>query len=71
MKPTLNEEIEMSSKGIDYVDSLVPKDKNVIQAAINQVKDSKYNPNYVKYHDGEKWVEITSLKQQQKQAKEQ
>jgi len=25
MKPTLNEEIEMSAKGVDYVDSLVPK----------------------------------------------
>lgn len=25
MKPTINEEIEMSNKGIDYVNSLVPK----------------------------------------------
>lgn len=44
---------------------------DVIQVAINQIKDSKYTPNYVRYFDGEKWVEITSLEQQQKQAKEQ
>jgi len=29
MKPTLNEEIEISTKGIDYVNSLVPKTETI------------------------------------------
>lgn len=39
MKPTLNKEIEMSSKGIDYVDSLVPTDQDCINAAKYQLDD--------------------------------
>ena len=65
MKPTLNEEIQASQKGIDYVDSLVPKDTDVIGALIEQIKKSEFTPNYVKYHDGEKWVEV--IKKQAKQ----
>jgi len=73
MKQTLKEQIESSQKGIDYVDSLVPTNNDVISAVIEQIKDSKYTPNYVKYHDGEKWVEVYADKvmEQQKQAKEQ
>ena len=62
--------IESSQKGIDYVDSLVPKDSDVIGAVTDLIKDSEFTPSYVKYHDGEKWVEI-NLREQQKQAKEQ
>lgn len=73
MKPTLKKQIESSQKGIDYIYSLVPKDTDVICAVIEQIKDSGYSPNYVKYHDGEKWVEVykSDLIEQQKQAKEQ
>lgn len=60
MKPTLNQEIESSKKGIDYVNSLVPTNNDVIGSVIEKIKDSEYSPNYVKYHDGEKWVEVYS-----------
>lgn len=45
MKRTLNEEIEMSIKGIDYVDSLVPTDQDCINAMKHQVDEmcEKYN----------------------------
>jgi len=39
MKPTLNEEIKMSAKGVDYVDSLVPTDKDCINAIKYQIDD--------------------------------
>jgi len=39
MKPILNKEIEMSSKGIDYVDSLVPTDQDCINAVKYQLDD--------------------------------
>ena len=44
MKPTLNQEIESSQKGIDYVDSLVPMDQNCIDA----YKRQKFIDNYRK-----------------------
>ena len=65
MKPTLTQQMESSQKGIDYVDSLVPKDTDVIGAVIEQIKKSEFTPNYVKYHDSEKWVEV--IKKQAKQ----
>jgi len=47
-------------KANEYVNSLVPTNNDVIGAVIEQIKDSKYSPNYAKYHDGEKWVEVYS-----------
>jgi len=51
MKPTLNKEIEMSSKGIDYVDSLVPKtptrNTNITQKDIDVWSRKKTKPNYL------------------------
>lgn len=63
MKPTLNEEIGMSQEGIEYVNSLEVKEPtivNVIDAAMDQIKKHGYSPRYVKYFDGEKWVEAYS-----------
>lgn len=47
-------------KANEYVNSLVPTNNDFIGAVIEQINDSKYTPNYVKYHDGEKWVEVYS-----------
>ncbi len=45
MKLTLKKQIESSQKGIDYVDSLVPKDNDVISIAKQQINEmyEKYN----------------------------
>jgi len=51
MKPTLNEEIEMSAKGVDYVNSLVPKtptrNTNITQKDIDEWNSKTNKPNYL------------------------
>lgn len=61
MKPTLNEEIGMSQEGIDYVNSLEVKEPekiDAIEAAIKCIKESEFNPNHIRFHDGKELTEL-------------
>ena len=40
------------------MEKIEPKISDFLNACIKQVKDAKFKPNYIKYNDGKKIVEI-------------